>query len=94
MALLDHGETVPSRGVTSSALPALLLQVRPRPVGQQLPEQLELGFVQRPRGIHEMHETRAERTNARIDALQRLQQSFEAKLRQRGRAGQREHAEF
>jgi hypothetical protein len=41
-----------------------------------------------------MDEAAAERANARIDALQRLQQSFEAKLRQRGGAGQGEHAKF
>jgi len=76
------------------SLPALLLQVRPRPVRQELAEELLLGFVQRTRGIHEMHETRPKRANARVDALQRLQQSFEAKLRQRGRAGQTEHAKF
>ena len=92
--LAGPGRDRPEPRCDEQPLSTLLLELRARAIGQKLSEHLELGFIEVARGIHEVHQARGERTNARIDALQRPQQSFEAKLRQRGCAGHGKHAEF
>jgi hypothetical protein len=75
-------------------LAALDMLLCRRPVGQQLAENLELVFIQSLRNIGEVHEARGNTAHAGIPRLQQVQQFIEAKLRQRGRAEQAEHAKF